>query len=114
MDPLEQKLAEMRLAPPSERLDERLDETFRTARKMGRDKHRIGFLWWIGATTTVGVAATVLLLASFRTAPIKPTPVVYRIEAKGGLREMLLNSDAIQVEPTSFELRVETHGSKDQ
>ena len=114
MNPLEQKLAQMKLAAPSERLDARLDETFRAARRSGRRNHRVAFLWWVGATTAAGVVAVVLLLSSDRTVSMTSMPVVYHIEAQDGLREMLLDSATNQIEPTSFELRVEARGSKSQ
>jgi hypothetical protein len=106
MDPIEQKLAEMKLAVPSDRLDQRIAETFRVAQRAGRRTHPARLWWWIGATTTAGVAATILVLASRRPAQINLVPVVYHIEAQAGLREMLLNSAANQIEPTHFELRV--------
>ena len=105
MDPLEQKLAGMKLTTPSERLDQRLDETFRAARSASRGTRKVGVFWWIGAMSAVGVVAAALLLTPPRLPPSQRQPTVYRIEAPGGLRDMLLNSPANQAEPTHFELR---------
>lgn len=104
MDPLEQKLTAMKLAAPSERLDQRIDETFRAVRSAGRGTRRVGFFWWVGAMATAGVVAA-LLLAPPRFPSSRLQPVVYRIEAPVGLRDMLLDSPANPVEPTPFQLR---------
>ncbi len=109
MDELEQKLAEMRLAAPSEELDRRIDETFRAARNVGRGTRQIGFWWWLAGTTTAGGVAALLVFTSLPSSRMKPVPVVYRIEAQGRLREMLLNASTNQVEPTHFEVRVNEH-----
>jgi hypothetical protein len=109
MDPLEQKLAAMKLAAPSERLDQRIDETFRAARSAGQGTRKVGFFWWVGAMATAGVVAAALLLAPPRFRSSGLQPVVYRIEAPVGLRDMLLDSPANPVEPTSFQLRGTAH-----
>ena len=105
MDPLEKKLAGMKLTTPSERLDHRLDETFRAARSTSRGTRQVGFFWWVGAMSAIGAVVASLLLTPPRLPPSQPQPMVYRIEAPGGLRDMLLNSPANQAEPTHFELR---------
>ena len=105
MDPFEQKLASMKLTAPSERLDQRLDETFRAARSTSRGTRKVGFFWWAGAMTAAGAVAAALLLRPPQLRTNRLQPVIYRIEAPGGLRDMLLNSPANQIEPIHFELR---------
>jgi hypothetical protein len=105
MDSLEHKLASMKLTAPSERLDQRLDETFSAVRSTSRRTRKVGFLWWAGVMTAAVAVAAALLLRPAQLPPNRPQPAVYRIEATGGLRDMLLNSPANQVEPTHFELR---------
>jgi hypothetical protein len=105
MDELEQRLKSMPLATPSVELDRRLDEMFLLARRRRERSRKMVFYW--GLVAAVGGAALVFLMP-LRRAPAAPHPVVYRIEAQGRMRQMLLNSAADRDEPPRFVLRVIT------
>jgi hypothetical protein len=87
-DDLEQRLHALRLARPSAELDRRMDELFAATeaplpRKVG---------WWFVLTAPLaGVAAalTVFTIQAQRPASV-PTPIIWQIEPKGLMREMLV------------------------
>jgi hypothetical protein len=89
MNDLEQKLRNMGLAGPSADLDRRISETLEAATQAPQSSRSLGQWWRLFAVAASGVAAVfilVLLAARHR----QPESVVYRIEAKGRLRQLLL------------------------
>lgn len=107
MDDLEQRLQSARLAAPSAELDRRLDQAFRAARRPRR-RSRPGWFWWSLAGVTAAGAMAALLFASIGRPPPAPRQVVYRIEARGALRQMLLDPAASREGRPHFVVRVET------
>ncbi len=91
MNDLEQRLQSMRLAAPSADLDRRLDDAFRAAGRAGQRSRKPVFWWsFAAATAAVATAAAVLLMWPRRPEPV-PRQVVYRVEAQGRLRQLLLD-----------------------
>lgn len=107
MDDLEQKLRSARLAAPSANLDRRLDDAFRAARRPRARSHRAWFWWSLGGVTTAAAMTTLLFMSIHRPRPA-PRQVVYRIEARGALRQMLLGPAASRAGRPHFVVRVET------
>lgn len=93
MTELERNLASLRLAAPSAALDRRMSDTFSAAARTAPSSHRTSLWWWLAALTAAG-AATVLLLFAPGSRPPRPERLVYRIEAKGPLRRLLLDPPA--------------------
>ena len=91
MDDLEQRLESLRLASPSASLDRRIEETFAAARRNATVERAPGLLWWLTRVVAGAGVAVLILVAILR--PVPPAaPVVYRVEAEGRLRDMLLNT----------------------
>jgi len=90
MDELEQKLREARLAEPSADLDRRIAAAFGAARPPVASPRRLGLAWWLAAAAAGGVAALVWLTPE----PAAPArrETIYRFEAQGRMRDMLLNA----------------------
>ena len=98
MEDYEQKLKHQRLAAPSAALDRRIEDTFAAARRGRERATRPAFWWWLAALATVGGVTTLVVISPRR--PVPTTEVtIYRIEAEGRLREILLNP-AISREPS--------------
>jgi len=89
MKDFENKLRDMSLAGPSADLDHRMGETLRAAAHKPRSARETRHSWRILALAASGVAAA-LLLAVLAARHGKPSPIAYRIEAKGSLRQLLL------------------------
>lgn len=90
MNELEQRLKSMRLAAPSAELDRRMDDAFLAAGRTRKKPRKTVFWWWLAALTAIG-SVTALLLVSPDRSPLAPKSVVYRIEAQGCMRQMLLD-----------------------
>lgn len=93
MNELEQNLKNMRLAGPSADLDRRIDETLGAVARTPRPARIPGRWWRIPALAASGAAALFLLvvLAAHHR---QPETIVYRIEARGRLRQLLLEPPA--------------------
>lgn len=104
MEDFEQQLRAKRLAVPSEDLDRRIDGAFHAARAKVRTTRPFAW-WWLAAAAAVGAAAVLLVFAHPQTPAAHSAPVVYRVEAKGRLRDMLLNPDTHRDRPTPFVAR---------
>ena len=107
MNELEQKLKSADLAAPSAELDRRIDAAFSVARRTGNGSRKPAFWWWLTAATAAGVFTALFIVSPRSSSPV-PGRMVYRIEAQGCMREMLLNSTAIRREQPRFDLRVTT------
>lgn len=86
-------LANQRLAAPSPALDRRMDDAFSAAARTLTSPRRMSLGWWLGALAATG-AAVALLLVSLRPLHSRPEQIVYRIEAKGPMRQLLLEPPA--------------------
>ena len=95
MDEYEQKLKCTPLVAPSKALDRRIEGAFAAARRR-REAVAPKFWWWLAAVITVGGVTALVVISPRR--PLATTDVVYRVEAPGQLREILLNP-AISREP---------------
>lgn len=89
MDELEQKLKHTRLAVPSAELDRRIDDAVAAARRRRNTSRKAAFWWWTTALATAGSLTALLVVFPRRSFPA-PEVEVYRIEAQGRMREMLL------------------------
>ncbi len=92
MNDFEQNLRNMRLAAPSAAFDRRIDETLTTAPAPWHSS-RPATPWWLLAVAACAVAAVFLLVSPWPRSS-SPELVVYRIEAKGRLRQLLLEVPA--------------------
>jgi hypothetical protein len=105
MKDVEQYLKAVRVAAPSEGLDRRMDDMF---------AHHAGARWrktaaWsmLAALTMAGATATLVVVLS--RPPLLPVqPLVYRIEAQGLMRELLLTPSARNELPPRLVLRTST------
>lgn len=104
MNDLEHELGAMPLAGPSADLDRRLNDAFAAAART-RNSARWATLWWGLAAATVAGAAVALLLLAPRSPPPPASPSVYRIEAEGRLRQLLLAPPASRALPPRFVVR---------
>jgi hypothetical protein len=102
MNELEQDLRAMRLAAPSAELDRRLMDAFAAAGRTRRPALKATPWWWLAAVTTAGAVAALLLAWPSSAAS---SPVVYRIEAQGRMRALLLEPPAGRERPPRFVLR---------
>jgi len=93
MSELERNLANMRLAAPSADLDRRMSDTFSDAARTAPSSRRTSFWWWLAAATVAGAAAALLLVSPWSLHP-RAEQMVYRIEAKGPMRQLLLDPPA--------------------
>jgi anti-sigma-K factor RskA len=91
MNDIEQHLKKMRLASPSAELDRRMSETLAAAAQTPRSSRRVSHLRWLVALTAAGTVAGFLLMFP-RARQQHSKPVVYRIEATGRLRQMLVEA----------------------
>jgi|ERR1017187_1091700 hypothetical protein len=91
MNDIEQHLKKMRLASPSTESDRRMSETLAVAAQTPRSSLSVSRWWWLAALTAAGSVAVVLLV--FTKAQQKQFgAVVYRIEATGRLRLLLVET----------------------
>jgi len=103
MNDLENKLASLPLTAPSAELDRRLDAAFATA-AASFPARTVSFRWSLAALAVAGAAAALALLLR---SPSLPTPqIVYRIEARGPLRELLLEPPSARTPPPRLVVRV--------
>ena len=107
MDELEQKLKQTPLAAPSAGLDRRLVEAFAAARRRREASPWAAFWWGTAALATAGSITALLLVSAHRSFPA-PEVAVYRIEASGRMREMLLNPTMPREAAPQFVFRVNT------
>ncbi len=108
MDELEQKLKCARLAAPSNGLDRRIDDTFAAARRRRTASRHVAAFWWgTAALATAGGMAALFVVSARPPFPV-PQVAVYRIEAPGRMREMLLNPTMIRGVAPQFVFRVNT------
>ncbi len=99
MNDFEKKLREMSLARPSEGLDRRVGETLRAAAGKPQTERNPWHSWRVLAVAASGIAAA-LLITLLAARHRRPEAVVYRIEATGGLRQLLLEpSSAVPDQP---------------
>ena len=89
MNDLEQNLSNMRLSGPSADLDRRMSETLRAVAPTPRSSHGLG-PWWRLLAFAAAPAAAVFLLVYLAPRQHQPESIVYRIEARGRLRQLLL------------------------
>jgi hypothetical protein len=109
MDDFEQKLAARRLAQPSAELDRRVDDAFRAARGAAHPARKFAGWWWLAAATAFGGAAALVLVSTRQpTRVVVSVPVVYRVEAQGQVREMLLNPETEPEQPPPFTVSADT------
>lgn len=109
MKEFEQKLCSLRLAEPSSKLDRRIEESFSAAERKAQARVRKAAWWWLlGPAIAAGGVITVLALSP-RPAPVRAGIVVYRVEAQGRLREMLLQPAASSRAPSAFSVQIEPH-----
>lgn len=93
MNDLEKHLRTIRLASPSAELNRRMQDTFKQAAGAVPSTSRASRRWWLVALPATGVAAALLLALLRPASPPVATPVrpiVYEIEPRGLMREMLL------------------------
>ena len=93
MSELERDLANLRLAAPSAALDRRMNDTFSAVTRPSPSSRRTSLGWWLVGVTATGAVAALLLVSPWPLHP-RPEQIVYRIEAKGLMRLMLLNPPA--------------------
>lgn len=108
MDDFEDKLQSLRRTTPSSSLDRRMDAAFSSANERAKEKQKRPQLWWwLAAVASAGGVAAVLFVSPLRSR-IEPaeSSAVYRFEAQGRMREMLLNSNSRQPEPLRFDIQV--------
>jgi len=91
MDELEQRLREARLAEPSADLDRRVVAAFGAARPPVAAPRRPVSGWWLATAAAAGGVAALLWLTPEPAAPAR-RETVYRFEAQGRMRDMLLNT----------------------
>jgi hypothetical protein len=89
MNDFEKKLKGMGLAGPSANLDQRVDETLGAAVQAPQTSRGPGRSWRLYAFVASGMAAA-LLLAVLASRHHRAKAAVYRIEARGSLRQLLL------------------------
>jgi hypothetical protein len=104
MNELEQKLRSLRLAAPSMDLDRRMGDTFAAAARTRTPAPRATLWWWLAAAG-VASALTAMFLLSRRLPPPPAQQTVYRIEAEGRLRELLLTPPASRASPPPMVVR---------
>jgi hypothetical protein len=93
MNELERNLANLRLAAPSAALDRRMSDTFSVAARTVSLSRRTSFWWWLAALAASGAVGALLLVSPWPLHP-RPEQIVYRIEAKGPMRLLLLEPPA--------------------
>jgi len=108
MDEFEEKLKALRLAEPSGEMEQRVDAAFLAAIERTRRKpRRPRSWWWFVALASAGGLAAVLSVAPLHSRrEAIPSETVYRFEAQGLMREMLLNSSSRQPEAPHFDIHV--------
>jgi len=101
MNDLEKQLSALPLAAPSAELDRRLDDAFAAAARPAT----ISAPWW--SLAALGLAGAAAVLALVLHSPPPPAPqLVYRFEAQGALRALLLEPPASRASPPSIVVRV--------
>jgi hypothetical protein len=93
MSELERILANLRLAAPSAALDRRMSDMFSATTRTPPSLRRTSLGWWLGALAATGAVVTLLLVSPWPLHP-RPEQIVYRIEAKGPMRQLLLEPPA--------------------
>jgi hypothetical protein len=105
-DDFEQRLRDIRLAPPSTDLDRRMDGLFAAA--PATVSPRAG--WWRVILLPAAGLAAALVLFSLRPSPprvLPDRPVVYQVEPHGLMRELLLMPTARPAAMPNFEASVQ-------
>jgi hypothetical protein len=90
MNEFEKRLKDMGLACPSADLDHRMGKILGDASLAPRLSHNLDLTWFMRALAASGMAAALLLVALSSRHRV-PKVVIYRIEAKGSLRQLLLD-----------------------
>jgi len=91
MNDPEQILKTLRLAAPSSDLDGRLDEAFAAAARSRQSSRRVTRIWWITGLAALGSAAALFfVITGWPHRPVRAQPVVFRFEAQGQMRQLLL------------------------
>ena len=93
MNEPERILANQRLAAPSAALERRMHDTFSAATRTPPSPRRTSHWWWLGALAATGAIVALLLVAPWPRYP-RSEQMVYRIEAKGPMRQLLLEPPA--------------------
>ena len=89
----EQILANLRLAAPSVDLDRRMSDTFSAVTRTPSPSRRKSLGWLLMALTAAGAVVALLLVSPWPLHP-RSEQMVYRIEAKGPMRQLLLEPPA--------------------
>jgi len=101
MNDLEKQLSALPLAAPSAELDRRLDDAFAAAARPAP----LAAPWW--SLAALGLAGAAAALALLLHSPPPPAPqLVYRFEAQGALRALLLEPPTSRAAPPSIVVRV--------
>jgi hypothetical protein len=105
-DDIEKLLGNACLAPPSAGLDRRMNELW-AAGATGQPAARRSRWWWLALPAAGTIAASLFLLSrqTIASAPIQP--VLYQIEAKGQMREWLLNPASESLPPPKMIVSVQ-------
>jgi hypothetical protein len=93
MSEFERDLANLRLAAPSAALDRRMHDTFSAATRTSSSPRRTSLGWQFVGLVAIGAAVALLLVSPWPLHP-RPEQIVYRIEAKGPMRQLLLEPPA--------------------
>lgn len=107
MDELEQRLERMRLAGPSDGLDRRIAAAVAAARRRRPASRRAVFWWWAVALGAAGGLAALLVVVSRRPPPA-PAVAIYRVEAQGHMRDLLLGPETTRAAAPPFSFHVNT------
>jgi ferric-dicitrate binding protein FerR (iron transport regulator) len=103
MNELEQRLRSRRLAAPSTTLDQRMDETFATAAQTRQWSRKPMHFWWFASLSAFGATAACLLVLLWAQ-PLSPVPIEYRFEARGRMRQLLLDPPKTANQRPHFEV----------
>jgi ferric-dicitrate binding protein FerR (iron transport regulator) len=103
MSEFERALKAVRLAAPSAALDQRMNETFAAAARTPQRLRKPMLSWWLAGVGAFGAAAACLLVLQWSHPP-SPVPIEYRFEARGRMRQLLLDPPTTANQLPHFEV----------
>ena len=112
MSEFERDWKSVRLAAPSTALDQRMNQVFAMAGPTKRWSRKPRLAWWLAGLSAFGAIAACLLVLPW-SQPLSPVPIEYRFEARGRMRQLLLDPPTTANQLPHFEVSTGSPSAED-
>jgi hypothetical protein len=103
MSEFDRDFKSVRLATPSAALDQRINKIFATPAQTRQWPRKSVLSWWLAGLSAFGATAACLLVL-LRSHPLPPVPIEYQFEARGRMRQLLLDPPTATNQLPHFEV----------